>query len=64
VLGGDVRGLVLLNSGWVWELKGDTKKAEELYQKVAVEYADSEYAKLAKNYLRSLKSPLFKQNKG
>lgn len=60
-LGGPLRALVLFRMGRVLEQKGDNPKAIESYQQVTVEFADTEYAKSAKNFMRYLKSPLFDQ---
>lgn len=54
------KGLALMSEARVYELKKENQKAEEVYRKITVEFADTEYARLARNYLRRLKSPLFK----
>jgi tetratricopeptide (TPR) repeat protein len=56
----DAKGFALLNVAREFELKGDEAKAVQTYEKIALEFKETEYAKLAKNYLRRLKSPLFK----
>jgi tetratricopeptide (TPR) repeat protein len=61
--GGDLKGLALLQTAQVWELKGDTGKATELYTKVSSDFANGDYAKMAKNYLRRLKNPVLKEQK-
>lgn len=58
-LKGHGTALALLNSGRIYELKGDNPKAIEIYEKVSADHANSEYAKWAKNYVRRLKSPVF-----
>lgn len=58
---GPAKGLASLSVGRVWELKGDTEKARAQYQKVASEFLDTEYARLAKAYLRALKSPILQE---
>jgi hypothetical protein len=59
-LEGYAKGLGLLNQGRIYELKKDEAKAIESYQKVTTDYSESEYAKLAKNNLRRMKSALLK----
>ncbi len=54
------KGLALLGVGRVYELKNEIPKAVETYNKVASDLADTEFAKTAKNLLRRLQSPLFK----
>lgn len=56
---GGARGYALLNVARAQELRGDTAKAVDTYQKVSVDFINTEYAKVAKNQLRRMKSPLF-----
>src|SRR5262249_17268616 len=60
---GDAKGLAMLNLARVYELKGDTAKAGEIYEKVTIDFINTEYARQAKNNLRRLKSPLFAEQK-
>lgn len=62
-LGTDLKGLALLNTGRVLELKGEKQKAIETYEKVGADFLNTEYAKMAKNYARRLKSPLLSSYK-
>jgi hypothetical protein len=62
-IAGDAKGLAMLNLARVYELKGDSAKASETYEKVTVDFLNTEYAKQAKNNLRRLKSPLFADQK-
>ncbi|NBX93121.1 MAG: hypothetical protein EB078_05965 [Proteobacteria bacterium] len=57
------KGLALLGEARIYEAKGSTDKAIEVYQKTATEFASTEYGKLAKNHIRRLKSPLFSVKK-
>jgi len=54
------KGLALLGMARIYELTKDNQKAVETYNKVASDLADTEFAKTAKNLLRRLQSPLFK----
>ena len=56
------RGLALLNVGRIYELKSENDKAIETYSKISTDFVDTEFAKMARNYLRRLKSPLFKDS--
>lgn len=60
-LEGPAKGLASLSVGRIWELKGESEKAREQYEKVASEFLDTEYARLAKAYLRALKSPILQE---
>jgi len=62
-LGGDIKPYAELQLARVLQLKNDSKKALEIYEKLAAESSESEYGKMAKNQLRLLKSPLY-QNTG
>lgn len=59
-LGQELKGLALLNSARILELKNDPAKAIETYEKVAADFLNTEYSKMAKNHARRLKSPTFK----
>ncbi len=56
---GDTKPLAMLGTGRVHELKNDKVKAAETYERITVDFSNTEYAKMAKNLLRRLKSPLF-----
>jgi len=58
-LAGEGKGIALLKVARVWQLKNDKPKATEVYESVASQFAPTEYGKIAKNYLREMKSPLF-----
>ena len=51
---GEGKGWALLNVGRIWELKNDLAKAKPAYERVTLEFANSEYAKQAKNHLRRM----------
>ncbi len=55
------KGLAMLGTARVYELKNEIPKAVEMYNKVSSDLADTEFAKTAKNLLRRLQSPLFKE---
>lgn len=59
VAGGDAKAYAMLNQARVLELKKDSGKAVEMYEKVASEFGTTEFGKMAKNQIRRLKSPLF-----
>jgi tetratricopeptide (TPR) repeat protein len=58
-LSSDAKAYALLNVARLYALKNDSAKAIQTYEKVTVEFANTDYAKIAKNYIRRLKSPLF-----
>jgi tetratricopeptide (TPR) repeat protein len=58
---GDTKPLALLGQARVLDLKNDKTKAAEAYERITVDFANTEYAKIAKNLLRRLKSPLFSE---
>ena len=60
-MGGNLKALALLERGRVLELKGDAAKAKEAYEKVSADFFSSEYARMAKNNLRRMKSPVLNQ---
>ncbi len=60
---GEGKGWAMLNVGRVWEVKNEPEKAKQTYEKITLEFANSEFAKQAKNYLRRMKSPLFQSVK-
>lgn len=62
-LGTELKALALINTGRVLELKGDSAKAIETYEKVSADFLNTEYAKIAKNNARRLKSPLLSSYK-
>lgn len=55
--GSQIKGYALLNVARVYELKNDKAKAIETYEKVAADFINTEYAKMAKNNARRLKNP-------
>ncbi len=55
---GPSRAMALLSVGRIWEAKKNSEKAKATYQAVATDFANTEYAKIAKNYLRRMDSPL------
>lgn len=57
--GGDSKPLAMLHMARALELKNDPTKAAETYERITVDFSNTEYAKMAKNHLRRLKSPLF-----
>jgi hypothetical protein len=61
--GGDPAGLARLSLGRIQEMKGDKAKAEEIYKKVSEDFVNTEYAKLAKSFLRRMSSPLWQETK-
>ena len=62
-LGGDLKAYAMLNEARVMELKSDTPKAIETYEKISTDFLNTEYGKMAKNYLRRLKSPMLGSQK-
>ena len=58
-LTGDGKGLAMLHVGRALELKREPAKAIETYEKVSADFNNTEYAKVAKNNLRRMKSPNF-----
>lgn len=59
-MGGDNKALALLSAARIQELKGEPKLALEAYDKIAADFATSEFGKQARNQARRLKSSLFK----
>jgi len=58
-LGLEGKPLALLSQARIYEIKKETAKAIETYEKVAADFLNTDYGKTAKNYLRRLKSPLY-----
>lgn len=58
-LAGEGKPLALLGLARVHEAKNENDKAVATYEKIAADFLNTEYAKLAKNSMRRLKSPLF-----
>lgn len=58
-LPGDARPFALFKLAGAYETHGNVALAESTYLKITVDFASSEYSKLAKNGLRRLKSPSF-----
>jgi hypothetical protein len=50
----EATGLAYLSIARIYELKKENNKAIETYQKIALDFNNTEYAKQAKNYLRIL----------
>lgn len=50
----EASGLAYLSIARIYELKKENQKAIETYQKIALDYNNTEFAKQAKNYLRIL----------
>lgn len=61
--GGEPTGLALLNMGRIHEMRGEGPKAEEIYKKVSTDFVNTEYARLAKSFLRRMSSPLWQETK-
>lgn len=61
-LPGDVKPYALFKLAGALESKGEAVKAEESYQKVTVDFPNTEFAKMAKNGLRRMKSPTFSKS--
>lgn len=62
-LGFESKPLALLGQARIYEMKSEPQKAIELYQKISSDFLNTEYGRMAKNYLRRLKSPLFGESK-
>ncbi|NBX67705.1 MAG: hypothetical protein EBR01_01930 [Proteobacteria bacterium] len=58
-LGFEGKPIALLGQARIYELKNEPGKAIEVYQKLSADFLNTEYGRMAKNYLRRLKSPLF-----
>lgn len=58
---GEGKALALLGLARVAEAKNDPAVATQTYEKVTTEFSNTEYAKIARNSLRRLKSPLFQK---
>lgn len=61
--GGDPEALALLSLGRVQGLEGKADLARGTYERLTKEFINTEYAKLARNHLRRLDSPLFTEKK-
>ncbi len=59
---GQSRPLALLYLGRAQESKQDKEAAKSSYRAIVSEFGTSEYASLAKNYLRSMESPLLQES--
>ncbi len=62
-IGFEGKPLALLGQARIYEIKKETAKAIETYEKLSADFLNTEYGRLAKNYLRRLKSPLFMESK-
>jgi tetratricopeptide (TPR) repeat protein len=62
-LGFEGKPLALLGQARVYEVKKENPRAIEIYEKVSADFLNTEYGRLAKNYLRRLKSSLFTEPK-
>ncbi len=54
------RALVLISIGHLYETMNNKEKAIEFFNKVINDFVDTEFARIAKNSLRRLESPIFK----
>ncbi len=57
-MAGPAKPLAMLHSGRMHEVKKEKDAAKNLYQSISQEFANTEYARLAKNYLRGMNSAL------
>lgn len=57
-MNGQSKPLALLHLGRMFEMKKDKEKAKSLYQSVSTDFGNTEYARIAKNYLRRMDSAL------
>lgn len=62
-LGAQVKPLAMLSQGRIYEMQDNKAKAIELYEKVSSDFINTEYSKMAKNYIRRLKSPMLAESK-
>ncbi len=62
-IGFEGKPIALLGQARVYEVKKDSAKAIETYEKISADFLNTEYGKIAKSYLRRLKSPLFGESK-
>lgn len=62
-LGYEAKPIALLGQGRIYEIKKDPAKAIQIYEKISADFLNTEYSKIAKGYLRRLKSPLFGESK-
>lgn len=60
-LKGPAKALALIGVGRSQQGMGEAEKAVQTFEKVFMEFASTEYAKLAKMFWRNLKSPLLNQ---
>lgn len=56
--GGQSKALAMLHAGRIHETRNEKDAAKDLYQAIASEFGTTEYARIAKNYLRRMSSPL------
>ena len=62
-IGFEGKPLALLGEARIYEVKKEHSKAAETYEKISADFLNTEYGRLAKGYLRRLKSPLFSESK-
>ncbi len=62
-MGGQSKPLALLHVGRLLESKKDTEAARAAYQSIIADFAMSEYARIARNYLRRMGSALLESEK-
>lgn len=62
-IGFEGKPLALLGQARVYEIKKENPRAVEIYEKVSADFLNTEYGRLAKGYLRRLKSSLFVEPK-
>ncbi len=59
--GGQGKALAMVNAGRALEAKKEVAAAKTTYQTVATDFPNTEYARMAKNYLRRMDSPLLSE---
>ena len=59
-IAGEAAAFALFRLAGIYEAQGDLPSAEQTYEKISVSYPASEFAKMAKNAIRRIKSPNFK----
>lgn len=62
-MGGQSKPLALLHVGRLLEAKKDSEAAKAAYQSIIADFAMSEYARVARNYLRRMGSALLESEK-
>lgn len=59
-IAGEAAAFALFRLAGIYEARGDSPSAEHTYEKISVSHPASEFANMAKNAIRRLKSPNFK----